>query len=80
MQKLNKLPLTIVGNGKQKRDFTHVKDVARAFVEVAKSKHKNMIFNVGSSKATSINEIAKLMKSEKIFIPKRPAEPEIIPS
>ncbi len=76
-QKLNKLPLTIVGNGKQKRDFTHVKDVARAFVEVAKSKHKNMIFNVGSSKATSINEIAKLMKSEKIFIPKRPAEPEI---
>ena len=76
-QKINGLPLTIVGNGRQKRDFTHVKDVARAFVEVALSKSNNIIFNVGSSKGTSVNSIAKMLNSKKVFIPKRPGEPEL---
>ena len=31
-QLLNNKPLTIVGNGKQTRDFTYVTDVARAFL------------------------------------------------
>ena len=39
-QKLKKKPLTIVGDGKQKRDFTFVKDVVDAIIKTAKSKKK----------------------------------------
>ena len=76
-QKINGLPLTIVGNGTQKRDFTHVKDIARAFADVAVSNCDNLIFNVGSSKGVSINSIAKMISSKKTYIPKRPGEPDI---
>ena len=34
-QKLKNQPLTIVGNGKQKRDFVYVTDVAKAFYQAA---------------------------------------------
>ena len=37
-QKLAKKPLTIVGDGNQKRDFTYVSDVVDSFVKVAKRK------------------------------------------
>ena len=76
-QKINNLQLTIVGDGSQKRDFTHVRDIATAFVDVALSKSNNMVFNVGSSKGTSINSVAKMLKSKKIYIPKRPGEPDL---
>ena len=39
-QKLNNKPLTIVGNGKQTRDFIYVKDVAKAFIKASKLKKK----------------------------------------
>ena len=38
-QTKNKKPLTIVGNGKQTRDFIHVDDLANAFIKSFKSKH-----------------------------------------
>lgn len=76
-QKINGLPLTIVGNGNQKRDFTHVKDIAIAFADVADSNCDNLIFNVGSSKGISINSVAKMISSKKIYIPKRPGEPNM---
>ena len=37
-QTKNKKPLTIVGDGKQTRDFIHVDDLANAFIKVIKSK------------------------------------------
>ena len=76
-QKLNNKPLTIVGNGKQRRDFTYVDDIIDAFIVVLKSKKtKNEIFNVGSGKTVSVNKIVKLMKVSKVVrIPKRPGEP-----
>jgi len=75
-QKLNNKPLTIVGNGRQKRDFTYVKDVARAFIKAIETKLDNMILNIGSGDPVSINSIVKLLKHPYIFIPKRPGEPD----
>lgn len=74
-QKIAKKPLTIVGNGKQKRDFVNVVDVAEVFKRSIFSKNKNEVFNIGSSKPKSVNQLAKLISDKKIFIPKRPGEP-----
>ena len=76
-QKLNGKPFTIVGDGTQTRDFTYVTDVVSAFLAAAQSDLKNEIFNVASSRPTSVNRIAELLGGEKIFIPKRPGEPDI---
>ena len=71
----NNKPLTVVGNGKQKRDFTYVSDVVEAFIKASKSK-KNGIYNVGTGKPITINQVVKYLKaSKKIHIPKRPGEP-----
>ena len=46
-QKLSNKPLTIVGNGRQKRDFIYVTDIAKAFYKAAVSKNKSDIYNFG---------------------------------
>ena len=76
-QKLEKKPLTIVGNGKQKRDFIFATDLAKAFYLSAKSKYSGEIYNLGTGKPTSVNKIAKLIGGKKINIPRRPGEPNI---
>ncbi len=77
-QKIANKPFTIVGNGKQKRDFTHVSDIVSAVIKVSrKKKLKNKIFNVGSGKTISINRIVDLLGGKKVYIPKRPGEPDI---
>jgi len=69
-------PLTIVGSGKQTRDFIYVNDLVEAIVLAAKKKNlRGQIFNLGSGIETSVNEIAKIIGGEKIHIPNRPGEP-----
>jgi len=75
-QKKNNKPLTIVGDGKQTRDFIHVDDLTNAFIKVAKSRLVNKIYNLGSGKEISVNKIANLFGGKKTFIPKRPREPK----
>ena len=75
-QRINNKPLTVVGNGKQTRDFTYVTDVAEAFYIAAKSKIYHDIFNVGTGKPTSVNYIAKKLGGVIVRIPKRPGEPD----
>ena len=76
-QKLSKKPFTVVGTGKQKRDFVNVKDVAELFHKCVFTNVKNEIFNVGSGKPKSVNYLLKLLKGKKIKVPKRPGEPNI---
>ena len=77
-QKLANKPLTIVGDGNQTRDFTYIDDVINAIFAVSKnSKIKSEIFNVGSGKTISINYISNLISSKKVYIPKRPGEPDV---
>ena len=75
-QKLNNKPLTIVGDGKQTRDFIHVSDLVEAVIKIADSNKINEIYNLASGKETSVNYIAKIIGGETIKIPKRPGEPD----
>lgn len=75
-QKLNGKPMTVVGNGRQTRDFTYIDDVVEAFLTAAKSNVANEIFNVGSGGTYSVNSMVKLIKGEVVHIPKRPGEPD----
>ena len=76
-QKISEKPYTIVGDGKQTRDFTYVSDVVEAILKASKSNLKNEIMNVGSGQTVSILKIVKLLGGKKVFIKKRPGEPEI---
>jgi UDP-glucose 4-epimerase len=75
-QKLNKRPLTVVGDGNQTRDFTYVTDVAKAFLAAAKSKVRDESMNVGSGDHYSVNKLVNLLGGEVQYIPRRPGEPE----
>jgi len=75
-QKLSNKPFTIVGSGKQTRDFTYVSDVIEALLKASKSKLKNEILNVGSGRTVSILKIVKLLRGNKVYIKKRPGEPD----
>ncbi len=75
-QKLANKPLTIIGNGKQTRDFVHVKDVVKAFYLAAVSKFVNKIYNLGSGRTVTVNKLADYIGGKKIFIPERPGEPK----
>jgi UDP-glucose 4-epimerase len=76
-QKLSKKPFTMVGDGKQSRDFTYVSDVVDAFMMSAKSKLTNKIFNVGSGKTVQVKKIIEYLDGDYVKIPKRPGEPDI---
>ena len=77
--------LTIVGDGTQRRDFIHVDDVARANYLASIMPLKNMVkfeghdytgevFNVGSGKNYSIQEIADCISENQVYIEKRTGE------
>lgn len=74
-QKRNGKPLTIVGDGNQRRDFTYVKDVARANILAMKSKKAiGQLINIGSGMNYSVNEVAKMIDKNHVYIPPRPGE------
>ena len=69
--------LTIVGDGSQRRDFVHVKDVARANHMAATlpiDKHLGEVFNVGSGTCYTIQEIANAISLNQTYIPERKGE------
>ena len=76
-QKLNGRPYTVVGDGKQTRDFTFVTDIVNACVTAAANNNcAGEIMNVGSGNTYSVNRLVELLGGEVIHIPKRPGEPD----
>jgi UDP-glucose 4-epimerase len=75
-QKLANKPLTIVGDGNQTRDFIYVSDLVEAIILAAEKGKNSEIYNIGGGKETSINTIAKMISDNKVYIPKRPGEPD----
>ena len=71
-------PLTIVGDGEQRRDFTYVKDIVNANIMAALSNADKeaygQVYNVGSGKNYSVNEIASFISDDTINIPPRIGE------
>ena len=75
-QKLAGEPFTIVGDGRQTRDFTYVADVVSAIFTACTSEVASEIYNVGSGNTITVNEIVNLLGGSRTYIPKRPGETE----
>ena len=75
-QKLNGKPLTVVGDGTQRRDFVFATDLARAFLAAAASSRQQEIYNVGAGDPQPVNRLVELLGGEVVYVPRRPGEPD----
>ena len=66
-------PMTIVGDGTQTRDFTHVRDIVRANILAAESPKvgRGEVVNIGSGKNLSVKRIAELIGGSVEYLPPR---------
>jgi len=69
-------PITVYGDGSQKRSFSWVGDVVNAMIELIQHPRAyGEIFNVGRTDAIAISEVARLVQeltnspSEIVFVP-----------
>ncbi len=70
-QRLKNQPMTIRGDGEQRRDFTHVDDVVDANVkcmEYIGVGFKGDVYNIGNGDNRSVNEIADLIDGDRINV------------
>ena len=80
-QKNNGEVLTITGDGQQRRDFTHVKDIVDGLIKCGldlinedNSKANGEIFELGRGINYSINEVANMFGGEKTYIDEKKGE------
>ena len=73
-QKRNGEKMTITGDGEQRRDFIYVKDLTAGLIASLYAASENVVgkvFNLGTGKNYSINEIAQMLGGEYTYIPAR---------
>ena len=74
-------PLTIVGDGNQRRDFTHVSDVVNANILGALTdiddEMYGQVYNVGTGTNYSVNQIARMISNNTVHLPPRPGESRV---
>jgi len=58
--------LEIHGDGRQRRDFVHVRDVVAANIAAYESSRRGEVFNVGSGTSLSVKELADLISSNQV--------------
>uniref|UniRef100_A0A6C0JYE3 NAD-dependent epimerase/dehydratase domain-containing protein n=1 Tax=viral metagenome TaxID=1070528 RepID=A0A6C0JYE3_9ZZZZ len=70
------MSLTIVGDGKQRRDFVNVNDIVHANILAMDSKIKSFgeIYNVGTGVNYSVKELADMISTNQIHVESRPGE------
>ncbi len=76
-QKKRNEPLTVVGEGTQRRDFIYVGDVAAANIACIKHWKKvndGSVFNIGSGTNIAVITLAKIISKEIKFLPPRLGE------
>lgn len=67
-------PLTVTGDGEQRRDFTYVSDIVRGFIALAGIDGQGQVLNLGTGANYSINEVARMFSDNIAYIQKRPGE------
>jgi UDP-glucose 4-epimerase len=75
-------PLTIVGDGEQRRDFVYVGDVVDANILAsnfyAPAEYEwGQVYNIGTGKNYSVNEVASMISSNFLYIPPRDGEARV---
>ena len=72
-------PLTIVGDGEQRRDFTHIDDIVDGLIKCSEQPFGAEIFELGSGKNYSINEVADMFDKYYIreYTPTRKGEYDV---
>ena len=84
----NEEPLTIVGDGEQRRDFTHVDDIVDGIIRSSEQEFYGEIFELGRGVNHSINEVASMFDIDgvpegfgteypKEYIEQRPGEYDV---
>lgn len=75
-QMKNGEPMTICGDGKYWRDYTHVRDVVRANMLAMESGAvgKGEMINIGFGKPRTVIELAELLGGPYVFVPARPGD------
>jgi nucleoside-diphosphate-sugar epimerase len=74
-QFLAKEPLTITGDGEQRRDFTYVKDICSGLIAMGNGEFSGDVFNLGRGENHSINNLAGFFSNaETVYIAPRPGE------
>ena len=66
--------LTIVGDGDQRRDFTHVYDICDGLIAISNGDWRGEVFNLGTGTNHSVNELAKMFGGERKHLPERKGE------
>jgi nucleoside-diphosphate-sugar epimerase len=67
-------PMTIVGNGNQRRDFTHISDAVEANLLAAEKLHVTGPVNIGTGRNYSINELAVMIGGDRLYVAERVGE------
>jgi UDP-glucose 4-epimerase len=66
----NNQPLEIVGDGEQKRDFTHINDIVDGLIRIAESNEQHDdAWELGTGKNYSLSEVADMFGTDKVYIP-----------
>ncbi len=60
---LNHKPMEVWGNGKVVRDYIHIDDVSKAILMLIKNNKWGNIYNVGSGKGNTVNNVLRMIKS-----------------
>jgi nucleoside-diphosphate-sugar epimerase len=68
--------LEIHGDGAQRRDFVHVRDVVAANIAACESPLRGEVFNVGSGTSISVKELADMISPEQIHTAARKNDSE----
>ena len=76
-QKQQGEPMSVCGDGEFYRDYTHVDDVVDANVLAMTSSNiqGGEVMNIGFGEPHSVNEIAKMLGGEFVYVPERPGDP-----
>jgi len=69
--------LLINGDGTQRRDFVHVRDVVRAQIMAYDSDVRGATFNVGCGSNISVKQLADMISPKQEHRPSRPGDPQV---